>query len=119
MLTVAEFKRDLKQLGLLLWKNYRLQIKSPIGLVLEILVPALFAFILLPIRSIVKSEEFKSPTVFGEFSVNQLPRKFFNKSLFLAYQPNNSELVNEIIRQVGNNLLLKPIGILLSFKNIS
>ena len=39
-------KSDLRQLFLLVWKNYSLQKRSIIGSIVEILVPALFAIIL-------------------------------------------------------------------------
>lgn len=100
-------KNDLKQLWLLLWKNLRLQIRSPIGLALEILVPALFAFILLPIRTIVKSESIKDPITFNAFNIDTLPLRFFNQTI--AYQPDNLVLKN-LMQNVGHKLELNTLG---------
>jgi hypothetical protein len=67
------FKSDIKQLFLLIWKNYSLQKRSIISTAFEILIPALFAIILLPIRTIVKSQQFVNDTVYEPFSFNALP----------------------------------------------
>lgn len=103
-----EWKTNLKQLFLLLWKNLRLQLKSPVGLALEILVPAVFGFILLPIRSIVNSTFYDEPVLFSPFKIEKLPSLFQNYSI--TYYPNNSDFISNIISAVGSDLNLKPIG---------
>nr|QNH67917.1 ATP-binding cassette transporter subfamily A member 3 X1 [Brachionus plicatilis] len=105
-----EWKTNLKQLILLLWKNLRLQLKSPVGLALEILVPAIFAFILLPIRSIVDSDLFDEPIFFSSFSVDTLPSKFLLEQYSIAYHPNSSEFIPNLMQAVGSDLNLTPIG---------
>ncbi|CAF0888540.1 unnamed protein product [Brachionus calyciflorus] len=100
-----DFKTNWNQLILLLWKNLRLQLKSPIGLILEILVPALFAFILLPIRTIVKSDLIDEPVIFDSFKVNELPNNF-KIGWSLAYQPKNSDFINDLMKNVSNDLKL-------------
>nr|UOU03312.1 ATP-binding cassette subfamily A3-1 [Brachionus rubens] len=97
---------NLNQLILLLWKNLRLQLKSPIGLALEILVPALFAFILLPIRTIVKSTLVPEPTTYTPFK----PETLFFLLKTIAYQPNDVDFVNELMKKVGQDLRLDPKG---------
>jgi hypothetical protein len=104
---VGGFKKNLNQLNLLLWKNYRLQVKSIIGLILELTVPALFAIILLPIRTIVKSEQLDYDTFYSTFDL----RNFTFKSYVLAYQPNNSALVNRIMEKTRDDLKINLMGI--------
>lgn len=103
-----ELKRDISQLWLLLWKNFRLQLRSPMGLLLEMLAPVLLALILVPIRKSTYSVPFKSATIYPSFEIDYLPIQL--TGINIAYQPNNSALVNEIMRKVGKKLDLTPIG---------
>nr|QNH67858.1 ATP-binding cassette transporter subfamily A member 3 X1 [Brachionus rotundiformis] len=107
-MAINGLNNNLKQLFLLLWKNLRLQLKSPVGLALEILVPAIFAFILLPIRSIVDSTLYAEPIFFKPFGIEQLPFKFLNNSI--AYHPDDSKIVSNLLDRVGSDLNLVPIG---------
>lgn len=97
-----EIKKDLNQLMLLLWKNFRLQLRSPIGLFFEIFAPALFAIILLPIRTIVKSETFIEPTLYEPFEINRLNSSL--EKLNIAYQPSNITIINDIMSKVARDL---------------
>lgn len=113
------------QLVLLLWKNSKLQSRSVISTVLEIAVPALFAIILLPIRTIVNSDRYLNDTVYPSFTINQIPDDLVPSQFFLyqnefkmnpvdysekgwswpfAYQPNNSLKLDKIMRQVAQDL---------------
>lgn len=116
-------KNDLRQLKLLLWKNFTIQKRSIIGTILEILVPTLFVIILLPIRSIVKSEYFSNDTTYHEFSFDHLPFNLrpkpsvdapFYKGLqwTFAYQPNTNNMTNRIMEQVGVKLGMNIIGMM-------
>jgi hypothetical protein len=112
------------QLNLLLWKNYKLQIRSIVGLLLEILVPALFAIILLPIRRIVKSEINPKDKVYDPFDVDLLPPDLVpNVSVFrtqnfanfksglwcFGFQPNN-DFTNLIMNNFARRLSLDLHG---------
>jgi len=112
------------QLVLLLWKNARLQLRSPIGLLLGITVPALFAIILLPIRSIVSSDKVND-TYYKPFSIEDFPGSLtpkdyvFSQNLFkldlpknnwvwsFSYAPNNSAKIDSIMKSVALDLNLK------------
>lgn len=117
--------KDLKQLALLLWKNTLLQKRSIISTILEILVPALFVIILLPIRTIVRSDLHPDDTVYDEFTINELPSSLtppFPSDLHIdqmtarvglwtfAYAPNNTDLVNGIMKNVGDSLNMNIVG---------
>lgn len=120
---------DLKQLALLLWKNYALQKRAVFSTILEILVPALFVFILLPIRTIVKSDNYLNDTVYPEYSVDDFPTSLQPSFVVkrsvedvddldlrsgaweFAYQPNSSQLVNRIMDKIGQQLELNIIRI--------
>lgn len=102
------FKSNLKQIGLLSWKNYTIQKRSLIALLLEILLPALFAVVLLPIRGLVKSTNYPNDTIYSSFSVNQLPFLKFPKAQinqwYIGYTPVNNQYVNETMLQLINKL---------------
>lgn len=120
----------LHQFWLLLWKNYKLQKRSLIGTVLEIAVPALFAFILMPIRRIVKSDQYLNDTTFRNFDVETFdggltPTYLFNLKQLeswhtanegpspfwcFAYEPKNSTLADSIMQIVADKLLMNLVG---------
>jgi hypothetical protein len=97
-----EMKRNLNQLYLLLWKNYRLQIRSIVGLVVELLVPAMFAIILLPIRTIVKADLKSNFTEYEPFTFDEIKR--YKNETTIAYQPDNSLFLDRIMSRVGKKL---------------
>lgn len=109
----SRLMENMRQLKLLLWKKYLIQKRSKIGTLMELVVPTLFVIILLPIRTIVKSNYYTNDTTYTEFEFNKLP---FNlrpiptvigrQSLewTFAYQPNSSDLANRIMSKVGSNL---------------
>lgn len=121
---LAQLKNDLRQLKLLLWKNFLIQKRSKIGTLMEIIVPTIFVMILLPIRTIVKSEYFPTDTVFEEFNFSQLPPELKphppaglrgqilrdDLPWTFAYQPNSSDLANRIMLKVGPSLGMNIIG---------
>ena len=109
----SKFKSNLDQLGLLTWKNYKLQTRSIISLIVELTLPAFLAIILIPLRTIIKSE-FYDAQEYSAFNLSKFPQKNDSSppsSITLYYQPNNSEiqeLMNIIYRDLG--FIDKPIG---------
>jgi hypothetical protein len=115
----------LNQLTLLLWKNTKLQSRSWISTSLEILVPAIFAIILLPIRTIVNSDRYLNDTVYPSFETNDFPDSlvpsvfYYEDNIFklnklenawqwqFAYQPNNSLKIDKIMENVAKKLNLR------------
>jgi hypothetical protein len=107
---ISNIKSDLRQINLLIWKNFKFLLRSPIGLIIELIIPAFLAFVLLPFRQIVKSEIKANYTKFELFNLTQPP--FQNSVAFyeFVYQPNDSFLLNKIMKDVGFNLNLKILG---------
>ena len=63
------------QFGLLLWKNWLLQKRRIVVTTFQILLPALFALILLLLRMIVDSEFISTPKIWDSFDASTLPPK--------------------------------------------
>ncbi|XP_058142595.1 phospholipid-transporting ATPase ABCA3 [Dasypus novemcinctus] len=70
----------LRQLALLLWKNYTLQKRKVLVTVLEIFLPLLFSGILIWLRLKIQSENVPNATVYPGQSVRELP-------LFFSFPP--------------------------------
>jgi hypothetical protein len=97
----------------------------------------LFALILLPIRKLVKSNHILNDTTYPIFNVNQfdtqlIPEQptsldYFLKNILglnergslwdFAYQPNNSDLVNNVMKKVGERLVNVYCKIFFKSKN--
>lgn len=100
--------RILSQLCLLLWKNFLLQFRRVIATIAEILIPVVFACILIGIRHAVDYTDYPNATIYETFNINNLPH---NLSLFpipvtvwqMAYAPNTTA-TNEIMSHVVRNL---------------
>ena len=115
---MSDLKVSLNQLKLLLWKSFKLQKRSVIGTILELALPAFFAIILLPIRSIVKSTAHPNDTVYEQFSPAQWPltypkptppsNKMINYTIVndtnllwrIGYTPNNDTLVTKLMKNL-------------------
>jgi ATP-binding cassette subfamily A (ABC1) protein 3 len=128
--TSSSFKQDMKQLNLLVWKNWSLQKRAVISTLIELLVPAVFAIILLPIRHIVPSNQYTNDTTYPPFSIDRLPKDLqpapddnfypsnsdtahsqLNAFLWsLAYQPNNSALLDKIMTKVRTKVRVNVQG---------
>jgi ATP-binding cassette subfamily A (ABC1) protein 3 len=87
---------NLRQFGLLLWKNWLLQKRRIVLTVIQIFLPALFALVLFLIRTRVNAELVSQPTIWDSFEAGTaLPVNLsipvevspFNRSWQLAYTP--------------------------------
>lgn len=100
--------RLFKQLRLLLWKNYRLQIRRPVATVFQLGLPILFIFILLLIRVLRIKQEEHPATVWDGFSPSNLPFHHPRGGVWqLAFAPNNSRNFG-LMKKVSGFLGLKP-----------
>ena len=95
------------QLNLLLWKHFQIQKRSLIGLLLKLTVPALFALVFMPIRTLIKSNAYTNDTTYYSFDLENFdPRLTVYLNSTFSYYPNNSKLVNNIMKTVSENLVL-------------
>lgn len=72
----------LRQLTLLLWKNYTLKKRKVLVTVLELFLPLLFSGILIWLRLKIQSENVPNATVYPDQSIQELP--LFSHSLHLG-----------------------------------
>lgn len=86
----------LGKFGLLMWKNWKLQLRHPVQTLFEILVPVFFCAILVLVRSLVESEEIQEVHYpeFSPYENNTLSR------YKIAFAPNTSNGVNNLMQDV-------------------
>lgn len=100
----------LRQLVLLLWKNYTLQKRKVLVTVLELFLPLLFSGILIWLRLKIQSENVPNATVYPGQSIQTLPL-FFNfpppgGTWELAYVPSHSAAAKTITESVRRALMI-------------
>nr|XP_006979007.1 phospholipid-transporting ATPase ABCA3 [Peromyscus maniculatus bairdii]XP_015853164.1 phospholipid-transporting ATPase ABCA3 [Peromyscus maniculatus bairdii] len=100
----------LRQLALLLWKNYTLKKRKVLVTVLELLLPLLFSGILIWLRLKIQSENVPNATVYQGQSIQQLPLFFSfpppGDSWELAYIPSHSDAARTITETVKRELVI-------------
>uniref|UniRef100_H0VCA2 ATP binding cassette subfamily A member 3 n=1 Tax=Cavia porcellus TaxID=10141 RepID=H0VCA2_CAVPO len=100
----------LRQLVLLLWKNYTLQKRKVLVTVLELLLPLLFSGILIWLRLTIQSENVPNATVYPGQSIQELPLFFSFPPLGgtweLAYVPSHSAAAKTITESVRRALVI-------------
>lgn len=90
------------QLKLLLWKNYVLQKRKVCVTVFEILLPVFFALLLLFIRSRVDVTPIDTASVWASFDVELNASDRANRSHYIVYSPNQSE-INNLMNMMQSN----------------
>lgn len=109
-----------RQLGLLLWKNYVLQKRKIFVTVIEIGLPAFFAFVLIAIRGIVHANEVYNVTHWTEFEVDHLPESLcpdsFTCNWRLYYAPNTTA-TQRIMEKVQAQLSSDVTGMIYLYIN--
>ncbi|XP_012866697.1 PREDICTED: ATP-binding cassette sub-family A member 3 [Dipodomys ordii] len=98
----------LRQLALLLWKNYTLKKRKVLVTILELLLPLLFSGILIWLRLKIQSENVPNATVYPSQSIQQLPFFFTLAPSVgtweLAYVPSHSEAARTVTETVKRAL---------------
>jgi ATP-binding cassette subfamily A (ABC1) protein 3 len=93
----------LRQLRLLLWKNYILQFRRPIGTIVEIVIPILAMSVLIAIRVLLDNASDAGEQCFSTFdeqSVTKIyPLDDLRPPLKIAYAPSTSSDVNWIMNK--------------------
>ncbi|XP_058536334.1 phospholipid-transporting ATPase ABCA3 [Ochotona princeps] len=100
----------LRQLALLLWKNYTLQKRKVLVTALELLLPLLFSGILIWLRLKIQSENVPNATVYPEQSIQELPLFFTfpppGGTWELAYVPSHSDAARTVTESARRALLI-------------
>uniref|UniRef100_A0A5F8G8K6 ABC transporter domain-containing protein n=1 Tax=Monodelphis domestica TaxID=13616 RepID=A0A5F8G8K6_MONDO len=107
---MGKFKLLLKQLSLLLWKNYIIK-RMWIITLLEIILELLFAILLLMYRKYIPTEHVDSVS-YNIQQIETLPSFFQTSTQWeLIYVPSNSEVVKNITKRaqktLGNNIKVR------------
>ena len=98
---------QLNQLKLLLWKHFKIQKRSLFGLLLKLTIPAIFAIVFMPIRTLIKSNANTNDTSYYSFDLENFdPRLTVYLNSTFSYYPNNSKLVNNVMKTVSEKLVL-------------
>ena len=90
----------LKQLGLLIWKNFKLQRKHPIGTIFQIGLPISVSFILLALRLFLVTAKDCPALVWNEFNVTS-PPPVLRRSFSIGLAANNA---SQLSHELFNNL---------------
>ncbi|XP_056465788.1 phospholipid-transporting ATPase ABCA3 [Gadus chalcogrammus] len=106
----------IRQFGLLLWKNYLQQKRQILVTLVEILLPMLFAGILIALRQKVPFKNYPNATVYESFAVNFLPPQLLYHHWQLAYVPGNSSVVRQVAEDVQHSLGPGAIGSVRGFE---
>ncbi|XP_055460812.1 phospholipid-transporting ATPase ABCA3 [Psammomys obesus] len=100
----------LRQLALLLWKNYTLKKRKVLVTVLELFLPLLFSGILIWLRLKIQSENVPNATVYPDQYIQELPLFFSfplpGDSWELAYIPSHSDAARTITETVKRELVI-------------
>ncbi|CAH6786680.1 Abca3 [Phodopus roborovskii] len=100
----------LRQLALLLWKNYTLKKRKVLVTVLELFLPLLFSGILIWLRLKIQSENVPNATVYPSQPIQQLPLFFSfpppGDSWELAFIPSHSDAARTITETVRRELVI-------------
>lgn len=101
----------LRQLTLLLWKNYTLKKRKVLVTVLELFLPLLFSGILIWLRLKIQSENVPNATVYPDQSIQELPLFFSfpppGGTWELAYVPSHSDAARTITETVKREFMIK------------
>ncbi|TKC51481.1 hypothetical protein EI555_020019, partial [Monodon monoceros] len=100
----------LRQLALLLWKNYTLQKRKVLVTILELFLPLLFSGILIWLRLMIQSENVPNATLYPGQSIRELPLFFSfpppGAAWELAYVPSQSDAVRTVVETVRRMLVI-------------
>ncbi|XP_030876462.1 ATP-binding cassette sub-family A member 3-like [Leptonychotes weddellii] len=100
----------LRQLVLLLWKNYTVQKRKVLVTVLELFLPLLFSGILIWLRLKIQSENVPNATIYPGQSIQELPLFFSfpppGDTWELAYIPSQSDAVKTITEMARRTLVI-------------
>lgn len=98
---MAGYRQGFDKFLLLLWKNWRLQLRHPIQTFFEILVPVFFCAILVAVRSLAESEVV-DVTTFSDFHLDRIYNGVDLTDYHVAYSPNHTDVTG-----IVNDALLK------------
>jgi len=94
------------QLRLLLWKNFKLQKRSLLGALIELAIPAIFVMILLPIRTLVNSDQKTNFTTYRSYGLDMFDFQLLFRNFSFGYYSTNSTVVTNVVQRTAKKLNL-------------
>lgn len=89
-------------IGLLLWKNFKIQFRSPWATLFEILLPCLLVLVIAILRTKVDVNEHAAPTVYPEFDIDHLD--FDNKTLWIIPYVRRNDIDDKVMSHLKEQL---------------
>src|SRR5688572_16260427 len=86
------------QFALLLWKNYLLQKRQLTVTLVQMIIPVLFASLLIALRILPRGADVPTPTTWNSFSIPSVTSP--DQGCILYYSPNTSSLTRTIMEGV-------------------
>ncbi|ODN05940.1 ATP-binding cassette sub-family A member 3 [Orchesella cincta] len=100
MTSSSKSSTNVRRFLLLVWKNYKLQMRHKIQTVTEVLLPLLFTIVLVIVRNIVPSNHITTPTIYGPVHIENYPPAVIRTTCNEIYYTPNDPLVNMIMQKV-------------------
>eukprot|EP00123_Amoebidium_parasiticum_P015512 comp23006_c0_seq1/m.36687 comp23006_c0_seq1/g.36687 ORF comp23006_c0_seq1/g.36687 comp23006_c0_seq1/m.36687 type:complete len:1736 (-) comp23006_c0_seq1:41-5248(-) len=87
----------MQQLGLLLWKNYKIQLRRKIGTAVELLLPLAFCFMVVALKGLVQNSKYDAKFQNTDYAFDQLP---WPNVTTIYFSPNGTQ-ADQVMAQVA------------------
>lgn len=104
---------------ILIWKNFKLQVRPRWVTPVELLIPVLLMLLLVLTRHLISVEQGMEETVFEPYDINVLPEQYYNTSKeYRIYYAPSSDYLDDIMMSVASYLNVSITGLLIFSRTI-
>ncbi|CAG7833333.1 unnamed protein product [Allacma fusca] len=92
----------MKELKLLLWKNFKILSREKVSTLVEILFPMTCVILFATIRVVIKRQETQNPVIYEPFHISDIPKSVRENASVIYYTPSNrvtDSLVNVVLKK--------------------